>query len=573
MGIFGALTTAVTGLRAQSYGLERISDNIANSQTTGYKRSDASFADFVRDSPARQQALGVVNAHSRPTNTIQGDIANSEVPTHVAINGDGYFIVSQQTDTVDGQPVFGGDDLYTRRGDFEFNANGYLVNAAGYYLKGLPIDAVTGNPSGSSPEVIRISNDFLPASATAEIDYRANLADYPLTANADTTIPGSELLNPADFTVDPHYDGAGYVQANEATNFIDSSIAGGSITSYDSAGAAVNVQFRWAKTETDVLAATFAGNDIADPTDLAGGMGGTYDDATNTDDTLTLTVDGVNYDFAIGTDGGEFNTLDDLVAAINGTGTLNGLITASREGDALRITRDDFTGSFEIGGDAPTLAGLELTADTYEPTTGGTDSWNLFYLEDSNASGTDAAWRNIGQNYTFSANGQLSPGVPSTTISNLEVNGIDLGDITLNHGSGGITQFADSNGVAKVNDINQDGFAAGELVGISVSEDGRVVASYTNGRAVDLAEITLASFNGDNGLAKSDGGAFRSTTESGPPILGALGDVVGSALEGSNTDIADEFTKLIVTQQAYAANTRIVSTADEMVQEALNMIR
>src|SRR5690606_1530598 len=126
------------------------SDNIANSQTTGYKRSDASFADFVPDSPSRNQALGVVNAFSRPTNTIQGDIANSEVPTHVAVNGDGYFIIAQQTDTIDGLPVFGSENLYTRRGDFEFNSGGYLVNAAGYYLKGLPIDPVTGNPSGSS---------------------------------------------------------------------------------------------------------------------------------------------------------------------------------------------------------------------------------------------------------------------------------------------------------------------------------------------------------------------------------------------------------------------------------------
>lgn len=572
MGIFGALTTAVTGLRAQSYGLERISDNIANSQTTGYKRSDASFADFVPDSPSRQQALGVVNAFSRPTNTIQGDIANSEVPTHVAVNGDGYFIIAQQTDTIDGLPVFGTEDLYTRRGDFEFNSGGYLVNAAGYYLKGLPIDPVTGNPKGSSPTVIRVSNDFLPASATTELSYRANLADYPLTANSDPAVPGSELLNAADFSVDPRYDGAGYIQANEATNFIDSSIAGGSITAYDSAGAAVNVQFRWAKTGTDVLAATHAGANIADPADLGSGIAG-FDDVGNANDLLTLTAGGVDYDYRIGTDPGEFNTLDDLVAAINGTATLSGLMTATRVGDALQVTRDDYDGEFTIGGDAAALTGLGLTADTYAPTTGGTDTWNMFYLADSNATGTDAAWRNVGQNYTFSANGQLSPQVLSTVIPNLEINGIDLGEITINHGAGGVTAFADSNGVAKVTDINQNGFAAGELVGISVSNDGRVVASYTNGRAIDIAEIALASFNGDNGLAKSDGGAFRATTESGPPIIGALGAVVGSALEGSNTDIADEFTKLIVTQQAYAANTRIISTADEMVQEALNMIR
>ncbi len=573
MGIFGAMTTAITGLRAQSYALERISDNIANSQTTGYKRSDASFADFVADSPARQQALGVVNAFSRPTNTIQGDIANSEVPTHIAVNGDGYFIVGVQTDTSDGLPVFGSEDLYTRRGDFEFDQNGFLVNAAGYFLKGLPIDPVTGNPSGSSPEVIRISNDFLPASATTQMVYRANLAEYPLTANADPDIPGTELIDAFDYSVDPTVGGAGYIQANESSIFIDQSIAGGAITAFDEAGATVNVQFRWAKTDGAVTRAVHSGAAVGNPADLAGGMAGAYNDGTNTNDTLTLTVGGIPYNFAIGTDGGEVNTLDDLVNAINGTATLNGVVSAANVGGALVLTSLDYTSSFTVGGDADALAGLGLTASTYDPGASATETWNLFYLEDSAATGANPMWRNAGVDYTFGGDSQLNPPIASTTIPALTVNGVNLGSITINHGSNGITQFADTNGVAKVTDINQNGFAAGELVGISVSEEGRVVASYTNGRTVDLAEVTLASFNGDGGLAKSDGGAFRATAESGPPIIGALGSVVGSALEGSNTDIADEFTKLIVTQQAYAANTRIISTADEMVSEALNMIR
>lgn len=573
MGIFGAMTTAITGLRAQSFALERISDNIANSQTTGYKRSDASFADFVPDSPSRQQALGVVNAFSRPTNTIQGDIANSEVTTHIAVNGDGYFIIADQTDTIDGLPVFGSEDLYTRRGDFEFDQNGYLVNAAGYFLKGLPIDPVTGNPSGSSPTVIRVSNDFLPAQATTQISYRANLADYPLTASSNPAIPGSELLDVNDYSVDPTVGGAGYIQGNETATFIDQSIAGGAITAFDQAGASVNVQFRWAKTDGPITRSTHTGAAVANAADLAAGMGGAYNDGANTADTLTITVDGTGYNFAIGTGGGEVNTLTDLINAINGTATLNGAVQASNVGGALSLTSLDYTSSFTVGGDGDTVAGLGLTANTYDPGASTNDTWNLFYLTDSNAVGTAAAWQNSGTEYSFGPNGQMSPAVTTTTLTSLSVNGIALGDVTLDHGSSGITQFADSNGVAKVTDINQDGFAAGELVEISVSEDGRVVAGYTNGRAVDIAEISLASFNGDGGLAKTDGGAFKATPASGAPIIGALGSVVGSALEGSNTDIADEFSKLIVTQQAYAANTRIISTADEMISEALNMVR
>ena len=141
------------------------------------------------------------------------------------------------------------------------------------------------------------------------------------------------------------------------------------------------------------------------------------------------------------------------------------------------------------------------------------------------------------------------------------------------HGAGGITQFADPNGNAQVNLLQQNGFPAGELQTVSVSDKGRIVGSYSNGRTLDLAEITLANFNGANFLKRIDGGAFEVTDESGPAIYGASGKIVGSSLEGSNTDIADEFTKLIVTQQAYSANTRVITTSNQMVQDLLNMLR
>ena len=204
---------------------------------------------------------------------------------------------------------------------------------------------------------------------------------------------------------------------------------------------------------------------------------------------------------------------------------------------------------------------------------GGTDTWNLFYQVDSNATGPASAWQNVGVNYTFGPNGQMNPVIGSLTLSGVTVNGVALGDLQLVHGSGGITQFADANGGAQVNILQQNGFPAGELQQVSVSDRGRVVGSYSNGRTIDLAEITLANFNGANYLKRIDGGAFEVTDESGPAIYGAPGKIVGSSLEGSNTDIADEFTKLIVTQQAYSANTRVISSANQMVQDLLNMLR
>src|SRR3712207_3031208 len=83
MGIFGAMTTAVSGLRAQSYALENISGNIANSQTTGYKRLDTSFVDLIPELPYRHELAGSVLGFSRLTNTIQGDLQSTGIPTNI----------------------------------------------------------------------------------------------------------------------------------------------------------------------------------------------------------------------------------------------------------------------------------------------------------------------------------------------------------------------------------------------------------------------------------------------------------------------------------------------------------
>src|ERR1700687_3506419 len=163
MGIFDALTTAVSGLSAQSYALQNISGNIANSQTTAYTRINTTFTDLVADNIQQKQIAGGGLASSVSTNNIQGDIQNAATSTNMAVNGNGYFIVEKPSSFTDNQPVFGGVNLYTRRGDFQLDKNGFLVNGAGYYLMGIPVDATTGNPLGSIPQTLQFSNNLIPA--------------------------------------------------------------------------------------------------------------------------------------------------------------------------------------------------------------------------------------------------------------------------------------------------------------------------------------------------------------------------------------------------------------------------
>src|SRR5262249_27324174 len=196
MGIFDALTTAVSGLSAQSYALQNISGNIANSQTTAFKRINTQFDDLVADNLPSKQIAGGVIASSVATNNIQGDLQNAATSTFMAINGNGYFIVEKPATFTDNQPVFDGVNLYTRRGDFQLDKNGFLVNGAGYYLMGVPVDSTTGNPLGSIPTTLQFSNNLIPAQHTSQVNYNANLPTEPKTPSTQPGVPASELLNP-----------------------------------------------------------------------------------------------------------------------------------------------------------------------------------------------------------------------------------------------------------------------------------------------------------------------------------------------------------------------------------------
>lgn len=664
MGIFGALTTAVTGMQAQAFALQNISGNIANSQTTAFKRTDTSFSDLLQDNVPSKQIAGNTVALSRQTNTVQGDVQNASVPTFMAINGGGFFVVQKPDSFADGRPNFSGVDLYTRRGDFTLDQNGYLVNGAGYYLMGIPVDATTGNLAGSVPEMLQFRNGFLPATATTELNYRANLPAYPKTVNSDTAVPGSELLNPANYSANPvngaptvaKLIGFGATISPDAAAVLTGSadltslasvggtleINGTPITIAAAATAANVVTAINAQTGTTGVTASLdannklvltggdastnitvgAGSTLAVLTELGMSVGTT--NATNlltqgiaaAGQTLTFKV-GSNPTLTVTFGPGDVMTLADLNVALGGL--VGGTASADPTNGNVTVSAATNTATISVGGTATarnfgirtstalpsnstvvaqdqstflneTIAGGAVTAydvagsavnvqirwakvDAASLGSGHADKWNMFYSVNSSATGTETAWKNAGVDYTFSANGTLTPSINAVTLDNVTVNGVALGTLRVVHSTGGVTQYSDSNGSVKVNQFEQNGFGAGELQTIAVSDKGRIVGTYSNGRTIDLAEVTLATFSGANGLKKLDGGAFGATAESGTPTYGAAGKIVGSSLEGSNTDIADEFTKLIVTQQAYSANTKVITTTNTMVQDLLNVIR
>lgn len=213
MDLFSALQTSVSGLQAQSYAISNISGNIANSQTTGYKRVDTSFVDLMTETTPKREVAGSVLAQSQLTNTIAGNVVSSSIPTNMSIAGTGFFTVVQKTGDANGSPTFSGTNAYTRRGDFAPTADGYLMNGAGGYLTGNMLDPQTGQVTGSG--ALKIGNPTLPAQETTTITYAGNL--------------------PATPTISATADPAG-------------SIAGPSLTAYTSSGAPITVNMRWVQT-------------------------------------------------------------------------------------------------------------------------------------------------------------------------------------------------------------------------------------------------------------------------------------------------------------------------------------
>lgn len=450
MSIYGALTTAVSGLAAQARALGAISDNVANSQTTGFKRVDTAFVDFVNAAGTRAHAPGTVIARTQQTNRIQGTMQAVENDTALAVSGAGFLPVARPLARGTADVNFDGTVFFTRAGDFRPDLNGYLVNSSGYALRGWPAqqDPATGAVSfdrvGLAP--ITVFPTAIAPVATTSLSVSANVPAEP--------VPGAGTY-PLSLEV---FDALGNPRRLEATLVHDTTVPNRWFLDIDAPGAA------------------------ADP--VAAG-------------------DRVVIDF--------------------GTGANAGLPVAM------------------------TYEGSGTTA----PTT------STAVLPTAQAVGTDLAAIDITLDY----------GVGPQALR------VSLGTFGR---SDGLTQFASSG--FELRDVSQNGAAAGSFVGASVTQAGDVVATYDNGRTRVMARVPVVTFADPDALARQDGQAFTATQESGQPLVqdagaGGAGQLLASTLERSNVDIASEFTKLIVAQRAYSANTRVISASDEMLAETLQMRR
>ncbi len=176
-------------------------------------------------------------------------------------------------------------------------------------------------------------------------------------------------------------------------------------------------------------------------------------------------------------------------------------------------------------------------------------------------------------NLAFSASGALTTAMPVAfrTAAITFRNGIVASNTNVDYA--GSTQYGSASAIQT---LTQDGYAAGNISGVSINADGTIVGNYTNGTVKNIAQLALADFTNLYGLRKNGAMLYVPTTKSGEAIYnkpgaGGAGTVSSSMLEESNVDLAAEFIKMIITQRGYQANSKVISTVDEMMAQLISI--
>lgn len=556
MSIFGAMFSGVSGLDAYGQSMATISDNISNMNTIGYKRTETNFSTLVTTSAtATSYSPGGVQSRTNQRIDAQGLMQSSAAPTDIGIIGEGFFVVNElsKPNSTSGQYQF------TRAGAFEADKAGFLRNTAGKYLQGWPIDANGNIPSNRSDltalQTVSVSGLTGTASKTTTVDIRANLQG----SQAVTKVGAQDLTTFAGATT------------------ADTLLTGGGLVDGDVfriVSGAANATFTYDSTPTATQFSTL--NELAALVNAVAGLKASV--AGTAPAKLTVTGDPGN-DLVIsevtGTPGADLfgsvgtttKTYDPAVSAKN---IASGNVTADFErsvqifdskGGSRTVTMGFLKAQFPNQWYAEVY--VEPSSDTVGLTNGVIASGTIKF----NSDGT----MDIGNTTAALKNAVSIPWAPDL--------GLTTQTITVNWGSDnladGLSQFDSS---SQLISFEVNGALFGSLSSISINEKGVVVANFDNGINKSLYKLPLATFSNSNGLQAKNGNSYISTDDSGDFNLqeagvGGSGLVAASSLEASTVDLAGEFTDMIITQRAFSASARIITTADEMLEELIRLKR
>ncbi|MCL6588484.1 MAG: flagellar hook protein FlgE [Firmicutes bacterium] len=532
-----SMYSGVAGLRNHQIRMDAIGNNIANVNTYGYKSSRVSFQDALNQTlrgasaPSPDGSRGGINALQIGLGMnvacidilqTQGSLQNTGKITDCAIQGDGFFILT------DGQR-----EWYTRAGNFQMERDGRLVCPSnGLLVRGWMADSVGNINTNASPTEIQLPvGQIIAPLATTEMEL-------------------SGLLHPA-INGDLSYTALNCVEPISGANCsVQITITPTGFNTYS-----------WTLTTNPAVAT------------IANGTGTiTIDPVTNLVTAVTNPGGPPTIDLLADALPPETVTIPVIGAANGGTFTIGGAFTpATAQGafDPVQPLVTSTTVYDSLGVDHVVTTTITKIA---------TNSWSW---SSSNELGTV-----VGNGVlSFDNNGKL---IGATTVLSSPdwITWTPVGANTLRivPDFSGIRQDAE----APLREVNvspteiispyQNGYAAGHLQGFNIDKLGVIVGVFSNGINQNLGQLALANFNNPGGLIRSGDTLFEESNNSGPAMIGRAGNsgrglVTPGAIEMSNVDLSAEFTDMITTERGFQANSRIITTSDEMLQELVNLKR
>lgn len=546
-----ALSSAVTGIGSFQKALDVVGSNLANVATPGYKASTITFQELIASvsrgasGPSGgigginpQQSVQGVRVGTQNARYTQGAVSPTGKTTDLAIIGDGFFVVGQQT----------GQLAYTRNGNFTLDKNGSLVNVSGFPVMGWKASALGVVDTAQPVEALAVNVGQSRTSVTQNVAYAGVLdGSKPPPGTGTATLTAGSLDAAA---------AVGTIANGTSTNWVDD----------NGTGHAMSYQF------TKV-------------TDNAG-----------LDDTWNVTINGFG---ASGSwTGGAANATNipivfdaaGNIASVNGVAgsTLAVSIPDSVGGtqpvtvDFSAVTNSVAPVAVTGGSDGTSGSPLQNTArgQVYD-SLGTAHELSVSYKKVvPNIAGVAAQW-----NYTVTVDGALSPSTGTLCFTN--TGDLDTFNSTANphltaimpNGAAPLDIAADftalkNQAVTELTAVvqkSQDGTPPGTLLGISVQADGSINGSFSNGLEQIVGKVALATFPNVHGLVTKGGGLMVTTAASGEPTYGTGGTITSGALESSNVDIGAEFTNMIIAQRAFQANSKMVSVIDQVLAEIANL--
>lgn len=529
MSVIGSMYTGISGLSTHAQRMSVLGNNLANTSTVGFKSGTVQFEDLFYSSRSLGASIGQVGHGSRVSSIYQdfkqGAFENTGSVTDVAVGGNGFFKLKDPQK---------GSEFYTRAGNFTFNEKGFLVNPNGLRVQGWKaIPGTDGVPerTGALGD-LQLDSFQSPPKQTTVVDLSVNLdkkATNGATVPAVAGRPGNQMFamfSTWDGTATPPLGESKYAYQS-TINVFDESGSAHELTVYFDPVETVNGKQTWEYTVTakpdEDGRANFKGTKMAGML-MSGTM--TFNSSGSMENMSAYTFQGT--------------------AAADPTDKAN-WHPAKFDADGMPVFTANFNNLDNGVNDTD-----DLSSDGKKPEV---IALNLGMSSKSTQFNNSGSTMDDAEQTPANLAGILAADVNKT---NKAATAYNLASTTHNQG--------------------QDGYTAGFLQEITIDRNGCVYGRYSNGRKEELFMLGLADFTNKQGLMLQGGNLYTQSNTSGDAVIGTantarFGSVAANTLELSNVDVSRQMVRLITTQRGYQSNSKVITTSDEMLQEAINLKR